>query len=74
MRELFLAARFFPYWALPVTLILFELGRFFRRRQMGMQFVCFGTAGLLILLTLLWFVFRGDLHSDAWIRALVGRS
>ena len=72
MRFIYLLARTFPYWALAVAVVLFQLAVFFRRRQSKLQYSLGGIIGFLILGTIAWFVFRGDLYSDHWIRALAG--
>lgn len=71
MRWIFIIARFLPYWAAPSAVVLFELGRHFRRRKSPNQWSAFGASAFLILLTLLWFVFRGDLYSDHWVKILL---
>jgi hypothetical protein len=73
MRWLFVAFRFYPYWALPLGLLFFEMGVHFRRRKMPIQWACWSGFSILFGLTLLWFVFRGDLNSDEWARALLFR-
>jgi len=72
MHSVFAAARFFPWWALPSGFVLVEMGVYFRRRKSNVQFHFFAVASALIILSLCWFVFRGDLHSDAWVRTVTG--
>ena len=69
MHALFSIVRFYPYWALPVAIILAETGFYFRRREKPARFYFFGFSGLLVLGIACWFVFRGDINSDAWVRA-----
>lgn len=71
MRWIFILFRFFPYWAFPLSIVVFELGRHFHRKRSSHQWAFFSMAGALGLLTLVWFGFRGDLHSDEWVRALM---
>lgn len=73
MHYLFAAARLFPYWALPLALVIGEIGVYFRRRRDKRQWIFFGISGTLVLVTFLWFGFRGDLRSDDWIRWILGR-
>lgn len=74
MHLIYTAMRFFPWWALPLALVIGELGVFFRRRASRTQFACFGVAGVLVLSALAWFFFRGDLHSDRWVRSAFGEA
>jgi len=71
MHVAFTLARFYPYWALPVILVVIELGIFFRRRASSLQWGVFTLAGILLFMVLLWFGFRGDIHSDAWIKSFL---
>jgi hypothetical protein len=72
MRYYFLLARLYPYWALPLAVVLVQLGIFFRRRKSPIQYACLGEAGLLLLGIVAWFVFRGDLYTDRWLRVIFG--
>lgn len=65
--------RFYPYWSLPLGLVIFELGNYFIRRSlrgpaktMGWSFRGIGV--LMGIGIIFWFIFRGDLNSDAWVR------
>lgn len=71
MHVLFALARFFPFWALPLGFVIAELGWFFRRRGSRLQYACFSGVGFLFVFFVLWVVFRGDLHSDQWVRRLM---
>ncbi|MBI4924390.1 MAG: hypothetical protein HY843_00580 [Bdellovibrio sp.] len=68
MHILFAAARFFPFWGFMFALIFFELGRFFRRKDSKLQYSCFLAAIVFLGFVGSWFYFRGDMHSDNWIR------
>lgn len=72
MHFIFLLARVYPYWALALVMILVQLAIFFRRRESSVQWTCLGCAAFLVGGILAWFIFRGDLHSDDWIRTLTG--
>ncbi|MBN22272.1 MAG: hypothetical protein CL678_13405 [Bdellovibrionaceae bacterium] len=69
MHYIFSLARIFPFWALPLAFVLAELGVYFRRRNSSSQFVCWGMVAFLGILTICWFIFRGDLNSDYWIKS-----
>ena len=71
MHVYFSIARFYPYWAVPVALVIGEMAVFFRRRESGLQWPLFGLGGLILFIAILWFVFRGDIHSDDWLKAIL---
>jgi hypothetical protein len=71
MHTIFVLARLFPLWAIPLALALAQLGLFFRRRSSASQWGCWGVASALIVAVVLWIAFRGDLNSDSWIKALI---
>lgn len=71
MHLIFLAVRTFPFWAVPVAIVFGQLGVYFWRRRSGLRFVFFGCAASLVIGAIAWIVFRGDLHSDAWVRAVL---
>lgn len=73
MNFVYLMARIYPYWALALAMVLFQLAIFFRRRQSPVQYSLLGGIALLGLGILAWFYFRGDLYSDDWVRYLSGR-
>lgn len=70
MHFLFLVIRTFPYWALPLALVLAEMGIFFRRKRHRIQYLFWGAAGIILAGFVYWLVFRGDLNSAEWVRAL----
>jgi multidrug transporter EmrE-like cation transporter len=70
MHVIFAIARFFPYIALAFCFAFYELGRHLRRKSNQFQYSCWAAIVLLAILSASWFVFRGDLHSDEWIRYL----
>jgi hypothetical protein len=72
MHVIYALVRLYPWWALPLILILGELGWYFHRKAARPQYYCWGLAGLLLILTVLWFAYRGDLYSDRWVKSLVG--
>ncbi len=72
MRLIFASVRLFPYFAFPIAIILAEVGRHYRRKHSPKQWTCWGVAFGLMLLTVLWVVFRGDVNSDHWVKAVIG--
>lgn len=72
MHFVFLLARIYPYWAIPLVAVLAQIAIFFRRRRHALLYSVVGLMGLLFLGLLAWAFFRGDLHSDEWVRALLG--
>jgi hypothetical protein len=70
MHFIFLLARIYPYWALPLAVLFYQLAIYFRRKNSGLQWVFFGAIAFCAVTTGLWIVFRGDLRSDIWVRSL----
>jgi hypothetical protein len=71
LHFIFTLARIYPAWAVPIAFIFFELGIYYRRKNSRMQYYLWGLVVLQLLLLLLWIIFRGDIHSDQWIRAFI---
>ena len=69
MHFFFTLVRIYPAWAVPTAFIFFELGIYYRRKASKFQFYMWGLVGVQSLLLLLWLIFRGDIHSDNWVRA-----
>jgi TctA family transporter len=74
MHLVFLLARIYPYWALAVSIVLVQIAIFYRRRNSPRQWTCLGAVAILMLGIVGWFVFRGDLNSDVWIKYILGRT
>jgi drug/metabolite transporter (DMT)-like permease len=72
MHFVYLAVRIFPYWALPLAVVIFQLGTFYHRRRNKLRWACGAAIGFLGLMTLLWFIFGGYMHSDQWVRTVLG--
>jgi hypothetical protein len=75
MNFLFSVVRFFPYWALPVVLVLAETALFAKRRNRrklmwGCVFFVFVFLGVIGS----WFIYRGDVNSNQWVKDFVGES
>lgn len=72
MSLVYLAVRLFPVFAIPIAFLSFEVGRTYRRKGSVLQWSFFSLSGFLIVFSLLWVGFRGDLHSDQWVRQIFG--
>jgi hypothetical protein len=71
MHFFFTFARIYPAWAVPTAFIFFELGIYYRRKASKLQYYLWGITAIQILLLLVWLIFRGDINSDLWVRAVV---
>lgn len=73
MTFIFSVVRFFPYWGLPIVLVLGETALFAkRRRRTKLMYGCLLFVLIFISMIMAWFYFRGDLHSDDWVKGLFG--
>jgi hypothetical protein len=68
MHYFYLFARLYPFFAIPLTFVFFELGIFYRRKESILQNYFWGASGFFGFTFLLWIIFRGDLNSDLWIK------
>lgn len=60
MYSFLFLVRFYPFWAIPFSLLLLELGIYFYNRRARQYFYpCFAGAGVLIITSILWVVFEG---------------
>jgi hypothetical protein len=73
MRSLFTLMRFYPYWAVPVGIVVVELGLYCRRRRISKQWLFFAVGATLFATSIAWVALRGDLHSDAWVKRILLR-
>ncbi len=73
MRYVYLLLRIYPYWAIPLAAVFVQLAIFYNHRQNKRKYVAGGFAGVLLLTVVLWVVFRGDIRSDLWLRAVQGQ-
>ena len=72
MRFIYLSIKFFPYWAIPMILILGEMAYIFRRRgNHAVKWRMLGAAGFFAILVALFFIFRWDMTLFPFIRNLV---
>ena len=52
--------RFFPFWAIPFALVMFEMGVYhYNRRERLPGVIAFAFAGLLAVVSITWVVFEG---------------
>jgi hypothetical protein len=65
---LFVCVHLYPFWAIPLAVVFIELGIYFRRRNNKINYFCFSIGLFLILTAMMWIGFRGDVHSDAWVK------
>ncbi len=69
MRFLYFTIKFFPYWAIPLGLIFFEMAWVFRRRgNHRLKKRMFLLGSFFFILTVLFFVFRWDMTAYPWLR------
>ncbi|OFZ81977.1 MAG: hypothetical protein A2583_07315 [Bdellovibrionales bacterium RIFOXYD1_FULL_53_11] len=71
MHTIFAAIRFFPYWGIPLAVVLGEIAWYFHRKRSIAQYYFWGLVGTLAVTTILWIVFRGDINSDEWTRQML---
>jgi MFS superfamily sulfate permease-like transporter len=71
---LFLAVRTFPFWGVPLILVLVQLFAHFMRTRSPLRFPSGAAIGILGVSVVAWAVFRGDLHADDWVRFVLGQS
>jgi hypothetical protein len=69
MHQLYFLARIYPYWSIPASVLLAQLGLHFHRKRSFFKWAWWIAAVLLVVGFGLWIGYRGDLHSDQWMRA-----
>jgi hypothetical protein len=75
MSFLFSIVRFFPYWALPFVLVLCETALFAKRRnRRKLMYGCAFFIFVFVVAVGSWFLYRGDLNSNDWVKDLVGET
>lgn len=61
--------RYFPFWATPIALVLFEVGVYhFNRRERGSCVVYFVLSGALAVSSILWIVFEGYWRAGPFVK------
>ena len=68
---LFLLMRLLPFWSFPSALISFQLALHFRRKLSPWYRLLALVALALLSMLGAWIYYRGDLHSDAWVRTIL---
>lgn len=71
MHVAFAMLRYFPLWALPMAFVSGELGVALKRRGYGVAYALLGGSIVLVVFSILWLIFRGDLNSDKWVRMVL---
>jgi hypothetical protein len=75
MSAYFAILRYFPYWAIPLVLVACETALFARRKgRRSLMISCLLFAVFTLAAVGAWFYFRGDLHSNDWIRETISDS
>ena len=73
MHSVFVFVHFYPVLAIPAALGALQVAIHFKRKNQRTPMVLLLLAAAFCVLTSVgWMIFRGDLHSEAWIRALIG--
>lgn len=63
--------RYFPFWAIPAALVMFELGMYhYNRRQRVTFTVAFGISISLALGSIIWIVFEGYWRAGPFVRRI----
>jgi len=62
--------RLYPFWAVPIGMMLVEVGTFLRRRKTKGSILSWSMAGFFVVTSLLWVGFKGYRYSDEWLRQL----
>ena len=68
MHLIFFMVRYYPVLAVCLILVAAQFGYFFRRKKDPVEFACWAMIAILAVTVGLWIYFRGDLHSDLWVR------
>jgi len=71
MHIFYLIGHIYPFFAIPVIVIFAELGIFFKRRVSKFQYFFWVWIVTLSMGIVGWVVFRGDIHSDQWVRYVI---
>ena len=71
LYSLLFLVRFFPFWAVPLALVFFELGIYhFNRRERSMFVTFFASSGFFVILSILWIVFEGYWRAGPFVKRL----
>ncbi len=69
MHHVYFFMRIYPYWALPLALVMGQLGLHFRRRKFRMQYSFWAMIVFLVVTSVAWIAYRGDTQSEQWVRS-----
>ena len=73
MSLVYLAARIYPYWATALIIVMIQVAVFYRRKRRAGQYYAIAFGIMLGFGIIAWFMFRGDIRSDQWIRYITGQ-
>jgi hypothetical protein len=64
--------RFYPFWAVPLALVFFEMGTYYynRRERIGFLFF-YGITAMFIITSILWLVFEGYWRAGPFVKSLL---
>lgn len=69
MHLVYLLVRTYPYWAVPIAIVFGQLAIHYMRQLNPIRFLFWMITAALVFLAFAWIFFRGDLHSDEWVRS-----
>lgn len=72
MHMLFLLMRYYPFIGGALGFAFMQIAIFLRRKVRKTQWFYWGGAVFWFLTVALWIFFRGDIHSDQWIKHWFG--
>lgn len=72
MHSFFFLAHYYPVLAVCMCTVIGQIGYFYRRKKDPIEYACWAMIAIFGITTLLWVYFRGDLHSDLWVRKIIG--
>jgi len=67
MHILYLGARIYPFIGIGLLVLTLQLGIYYKNKSPGLKWAMWCSTGFFGLTSILWVIFRGDLHSDQWI-------
>ncbi|MGK5088596.1 hypothetical protein WDW86_13640 [Bdellovibrionota bacterium FG-2] len=71
MHWLYTVVQIFPFFAVPAALAAGQIGIFFWRKKSKYQYPFWLLALIFLSLSVVWAIYRGDLHSNDWVRRYV---
>lgn len=64
--------RYFPFWAIPLALVMFEVGTYHHNRRERIPTVFFfGLCGSMVITSILWLIFEGYWRAGPFIKRTV---